>query len=197
MISAPTCGWMRIFWNSSCVSGPGFDRMCSGTASLPMSCSSAAVLTPWISGSDRPSCVREAGRVDLHAPDVHLRRLILGVDRARERLDRRQVQVRRLQHVPLLVVDAAHVDLVGAIGQVERREGERRHPVAGVRDERRGERRACRRRRSSWARSRESCCRQVLTIDVARGQRDRRGDRGRCSAGSRPWRRRPAGAPAR
>ena len=46
MISAPTCGWMRIFWNSSCVSGPGFDRMCSGTASLPMSCSSAAVFTP-------------------------------------------------------------------------------------------------------------------------------------------------------
>ena len=25
MISAPTCGWMRIFWNSSCVKGPGFD----------------------------------------------------------------------------------------------------------------------------------------------------------------------------
>ena len=46
MISAPTCGWIRIFWNSSWVNGPGFDRICSGTASFPMSWSSAAVLTP-------------------------------------------------------------------------------------------------------------------------------------------------------
>ena len=76
--------------------------------------------------------LRQAGRVDLHAADVHLRGLILGVDRARQRFDRRQVQVRGLLHVPLLVLDAAHVDLVGAVGQIERREGERRDPVAGV-----------------------------------------------------------------
>ena len=54
MISAPICGWTCIRWNSSCVSGPGFDRMCSGTASLPMSCSSAAVRRPWTSGSAMP-----------------------------------------------------------------------------------------------------------------------------------------------
>ena len=54
-MSAPTLGWARIFWNSSGVSGPGLLRMCSGTASLPMSCSSAAVFTPWISFSVMPS----------------------------------------------------------------------------------------------------------------------------------------------
>ena len=132
MISAPTCGWIRIFWNSSCVSGPGFDRMCSGTASLPMSCSSAAVLTPWMSAGARPAAFARPDGVELHAADVRLRRLILGVDRARQRFDRRQVQVRGLLDVPLLVLDAAHVDLVGAVRQVERREGQRRHPVAGV-----------------------------------------------------------------
>ena len=39
---------------------------------------------------------REAGGVDLHAADVALRGLILGVDRQRQRFDRRQVQVRHL-----------------------------------------------------------------------------------------------------
>ncbi len=79
--------------------------------------------------------LREAGRVDLHTPDVHLRRLIFCVDRARERLDRRQVQIRRLLHVPLLIVDAAHVHLVGSVREIQRCECERRDPVARVRDE--------------------------------------------------------------
>ena len=26
MIPAPTCGWMRTFWNSSGVNGPGFGK---------------------------------------------------------------------------------------------------------------------------------------------------------------------------
>ena len=187
---------MRIFWNSSCVSGPGFDRMCSGTASLPMSCSSAAVLTPWISASDSPSGLREAGRVHLHAPDVHLRRLILRVDGARQRFDRRQVQVRGLLHVPLLVLDAAHVDLVGAIGQVERREGQRRHPVAGVGDEPGGER--------GGAGADEVARRAPQEVVVpgaddrrARRQRDRRRDQPGVEQEVRPSPRRPAGAPAR
>ena len=68
---------------------------------------------------------REPGGVDLHAADVALRGLILRVDGERERFDRRQVQVRHLRDVPLLVLDAAHVDLVGAVDQVERRRGER------------------------------------------------------------------------
>src|SRR5262249_24587417 len=105
MISAPTCGWIRIFWNSSCVSGPGFERMCSGTAIVPMARRRAAVLTPWIALSGMPSA-REPGGVHLDAPDVALRRLILLVNRKRERLDRRQVQIRHLRDVPLLVLDA-------------------------------------------------------------------------------------------
>ena len=128
-MSAPTFGCARIFWNSSGVSGPGFDRMCSGTASLPMSCSSAAVFTPCTSLSDIPSAPRDRGGVELHAADVRLRRLILGVDRERQRFDRRQMQVRHLAHVALLVLDASEIDLVGAVGQVERRHGERRDPV--------------------------------------------------------------------
>ena len=108
--------------------------------------------------------LRQAGRIQLHAADVRLRRLILRVDRARQRFDRRQVQIRGLLHVPLLVLDAAHVDLVGAVGQIERRERQRREPVAGVRDEPDRERRACRRRRSSSARSRGNSCARSLTI---------------------------------
>ena len=46
VVLAATWGWTRSFWNSSCVNGLGLDRMCSGTASLPMSCSNAAAMTP-------------------------------------------------------------------------------------------------------------------------------------------------------
>ena len=49
----------------------------------------------------------DAGGVDLHAADVALRGLVLGVDGQRQRLDRRQVQVGHLLHVPPLVLDAA------------------------------------------------------------------------------------------
>jgi len=51
------------------------------------------------------------------------------------------VQIRGLLHVPLFALDAAHVDLVGAVGQIDGREAERREPVARLRDERRGNRR--------------------------------------------------------
>ena len=74
---------------------------------------------------------RDGRGVELHAPDVRLRGLILRVDRERQRFDRRQVQVRHLAHVTLLVFDAAEVDLVGAIGQIERRRRERRDPLRG------------------------------------------------------------------
>ena len=40
--------------------------------------------------------LREPRGVDLHAADVRLRRLILGVDRERQRFDRREVQVGHL-----------------------------------------------------------------------------------------------------
>ena len=54
--------------------------------------------------AERP---RQARRVDLDAPDVALRRLVLRVDGERERFDGRQVQVRDLLHVPLLILHAA------------------------------------------------------------------------------------------
>ena len=72
---------------------------------------------------------RDRGGVELHAPDVRLRGLVLGVDGERQRFDRREVQVRHLAHVTLLVLDAPEIDLVGAVGQIERRDGERRDPV--------------------------------------------------------------------
>ena len=82
---------------------------------------------------------REPGRVRLHAADVRLRRLVLGVDRASQRFDRGEVKIRGLLHVPLLIFDAAHVDLVGVIRQVERRKEERHQPpVRRVRHEGRG-----------------------------------------------------------
>ena len=141
--------------------------------------------------------LRQPGRVHLHAPDVRLRRLILRVDRARQRFDRRQVQIRRLLHVPLLVLDPAHVDLVGAIGQVDRRERERRHPVAGVGDDPHGERGA--------AGADEIARRAPEEVRVPGGDEPlRRVDSAMAvatsagvDAGSRPSPRRRAAAPAR
>ena len=80
---------------------------------------------------------RDAGRVDLHAADVRLRGLILGVDRERERFNRRQVQIGHLLDVPALVVDASQVNLVAAVGEVERRGAEDRQPQAGAHEGRR------------------------------------------------------------
>ena len=77
----------------------------------------------------------EAGRVHLHAADVALRRLILRVDGERQRFDGRQVQVGHLLHVPLLILDAAHVDLVGPVNQIDRGGREQRHPVAAAFDD--------------------------------------------------------------
>ena len=73
---------------------------------------------------------RDRRRVELDAPDVRLRRLILRVDRERQRFDRRQVQVRHLPHVTLLVFDAPEVDLVRAIGQEQRGSRQRREPLS-------------------------------------------------------------------
>ena len=60
-----------------------------------------------------PEAARQRGGVELHAPDVQLRGLILRVDRERQRFDRRQVQVRHLLRVAALVFDAPEIDLVG------------------------------------------------------------------------------------
>ena len=80
-----------------------------------------------------PERARERGGVELHAADVRLRGLVLRVDRERERFDRGQVQVRHLLHVPLLVLDAAEIDLVAAVGEVERDDAERRAATGSTR----------------------------------------------------------------
>jgi hypothetical protein len=48
---------------------------------------------------------RQPRGVDLDAPDVALRGLILRVDGERKRFNRGQVQIRHLRHVPLLILD--------------------------------------------------------------------------------------------
>ena len=83
---------------------------------------------------------RQSGGVQLHAPDVHLGQLVLRVDGAGEGFDRGQVQIRSLLHVALLVFDPPHVDLVGAVREVQRRERQRRQPVPRVVHERGGQR---------------------------------------------------------
>ena len=80
--------------------------------------------------------LRQPGGEHLHAPDVHVRGLILGVDGAGERLDRGKVEIGSLLHVALLVLHPPQIDVVGAVGQIQRHEGDRRQPVAGVIDER-------------------------------------------------------------
>ena len=71
----------------------------------------------------------DGGGIELDAADVRLRGLVLGVDGEGQRFDRRQVQVRHLADVALLVLDAPEVDLVGAVGEDERRQRQRRDPV--------------------------------------------------------------------
>jgi hypothetical protein len=73
---------------------------------------------------------RQARRIDLDTADVRLRCLVLGIDRERERFDGRKVQVGHLLHVPPFVVDASEVDLVGAVGQIERSGEEQGDPDA-------------------------------------------------------------------
>ena len=87
-----------------------------------------------------PERASQSGGVHLHAADVALRRLILGVDREGQRFDRRQMQVRNLLHVPLLILDASEVHLIRAVREIERGCGERRHPVPAPVDDRRGHR---------------------------------------------------------
>src|SRR5436189_278386 len=69
-MSAPSFGCAQIFWNASDVSGPVLERMCSDTARLQMSWSSAACLSPWISLSviRRPRASAGADVIARRAP---------------------------------------------------------------------------------------------------------------------------------
>jgi len=71
----------------------GLGQNVLGHRQLPDVVSNAAVLMAWISTSERPDRLRQALRVELHAQDVRVGHLILRVDGARQRFDRRQVEV--------------------------------------------------------------------------------------------------------
>ncbi len=73
----------------------------------------------------------QSGGVDLHSQDVRVRHLVFGVDGAGQRFDRRQMQIGTVLHMPLHF-QAAHVDLVGVVRQIDWRKGERRHPQTHV-----------------------------------------------------------------
>ena len=119
---------------------------------------------------------RDRGRIELHAPDVGLRGLVLGVDGQRQRFDRRQVQVGHFPHVTLLVVYPTEIDLVGAVGQIERRNRQHGQPVRVSEHHPDGE--GCDERTDEIARRTPE---EVLVPDLedrlAGGERDRRGDR--------------------
>ncbi len=92
-MSAPTSTWRFIFSNSASVSLPGLLRMCSGTASFPVSCRSAAASIAFnSSASVMPSAARQTDRVCLHPDHMAVRHVVFRVDRHRERFDRRQVE---------------------------------------------------------------------------------------------------------
>ena len=123
--------------------------------------------------------LREAGGEHLHAADVRLARAIFRVDRERERFDRREMQVRHFLHVALLVFDAAQIDLVAAIGQIQRRRGQQRDPVVGRAAD--DDRHASRRDRADEIARRAP--QEIFVPDLqqalVRRQRDRRGDQRR------------------
>ncbi len=83
----------------------------------------------------------EPGREDLHAADVRRRGLVLGVDRQRERLDRREMQIRHLADPALLGIHAIEVQAVGAVNQVERHDQQPDRPGIAVRQQRHAGRR--------------------------------------------------------
>ena len=117
------------------VSGPGFERMCSGTASLPMSCSTAAVRTACTSASDIPSITASSPGIRLHAPHVCRRRHVFRVDRDGERFDRREVQVGHLLRPALLGLDPLRPRAAGHVRQHQRQKCGRPQPPCRSMDE--------------------------------------------------------------
>ena len=93
-MSAPTSTWRFIFSNSAAVSLPGLFRMCSGTASFPVSCRSAAASIAFNSSSSvMPSARARPIAYACTRTHVAVRHVVFRVDRHRQRLDRGQVQL--------------------------------------------------------------------------------------------------------
>ena len=118
-ISAPTTGWIFIFSNSDRVSLPGLEMMDSGTASLPMSCRTAAAVRASSSCSREPQILADFDRVELHALQMIVRGVILGVDGQRQRLDGSQVQSVHGLHVRSFLLHLSQMSPVGTMHQVD------------------------------------------------------------------------------
>ena len=132
MISAPTCGMNADLLELLLGERPGLREDVLGHGELADVVQQRRGLDALDLVGRHPERARQARGVDLDAADVALRGLILRVDRQRQRFDGRQVQIRDLLHVPLLILDASQIDLVGPVGQIDRRGGQRRHPVAAA-----------------------------------------------------------------
>ena len=119
MMSAPTCGWAWTFWNSSGVSGPGFDEDVVRHGELADVVQQRSRLHGLHLDLGHPELTRDSGGVDLNAADVVFRRAVLRVDRARERFDRREVQLGNLLDVPAFVVEPREQYKVRAQSQIQ------------------------------------------------------------------------------
>ena len=124
MISAPTCGMDADLLELLLGERAGLRQDVLGHGELADVVQQRRGLDALDFVGRHPQRARQARGVDLDAADVALRGVILRVDRQRERFDRREVQIRDLLHVPLLILDASQIDLVGPVGQIDRRGGQ-------------------------------------------------------------------------
>ena len=96
--------------------------MCSGTASLPMSCSSAAAFKRLQFLRAQAHLLADFDRIDADAPQVLVGGVVLGLDGQSQRLDGAQVQAGHGLHVPSLVLQAGQIKLVRTVDQINDRQ---------------------------------------------------------------------------
>ena len=119
-------GWIFIFSNSSGVSLPGLEMMCSGTASLPMSCRTAAARRASVSSSVKLQFPRQFHGIDADALQVLAGSLILGLDGQGESFDGSQMEVGNFFRVLFFRVQLGQVEAIRAVQQVDRRQNQQR-----------------------------------------------------------------------
>ena len=108
-----------------------------------MSCSNAAMRTPFDELLAQVERTAELGGVVLHAPDMTPGGRVLRLNRHGQCFDGRQVHLRQLADMALFVVHAPEIDLVEAVRQEQRHEQRKRAVPPGVHardDDRRHER---------------------------------------------------------
>src|ERR1051325_5087378 len=123
-ISAPTIGWIFIFSNSSGVSFPGFEMMCSGIASLPMSCSIEAARSACKPASSSPTASPSSTAYTCTRCRCSCR-VVLRLDRERQRLDGSEVKRSHLLGVRLFRFEPAKIEPVRAEDRIYDRQREK------------------------------------------------------------------------